>query len=138
MDCQKNSGIECSRRRDQYESCDAPRFIDYLAHILEAITRIDEYVEDMDEAEFLQDHRTQDAVIRNFEIIGEASRNIERRYPHFAAEHPEVPWVIAYEMRNALAHGYFKVDLSIVWRTIEVDLPPLSAQIGELHKTYNL
>jgi uncharacterized protein with HEPN domain len=50
-------------------------------------------------------------VIRNFEIIGEASRNIERNCPEFAAAHPELPLIVAYEMRNALAHGYFRVDL---------------------------
>jgi hypothetical protein len=53
----------------------------------------------------------QDAVIRNFEIIGEASRNIERNCPEFAAAHRDLPLLNAYEMRNALAHGYFRVDL---------------------------
>jgi uncharacterized protein with HEPN domain len=65
----------------------------------------------------------QDAVIRNLEIIGEASRNIERKHPDFTAAHPELPLSFAYEMRNALAHGYFKVDLAIVWKTVETDLP---------------
>lgn len=111
---------------------DAHRLADYLAHILQAISRIHEYVENMDEKAFVLDCRTQDAVIRNFEIIGEASRNIEKRYPAFAAEHPEVPWTIAYEMRNVLAHGYFKVDLPLVWRTIEVDLPKLEVQVEAL------
>lgn len=61
--------------------------------------------------------------------IGEASRNIERRYPDFVAAHPELPLTFAYEMRNALAHGYFKVDLGIVWRTVERALPPLQRQL---------
>jgi len=108
------------------------RLADYLGHMLQAISRIMTYVEDMDEAVFTQDHLTQDAVIRNFEIIGEASRNIDKRYPDFSAQHSHVPWVFVYEMRNVLAHGYFKVDLPIVWRTIEVDLPPLALQIKEL------
>ena len=55
----------------------------------------------------------QDAVIRNFGIIGEASRNIERSNPGFGAAHPELPLSFAYEMRNVLAHGYFKVDLGV-------------------------
>lgn len=54
-------------------------------------------------------------MIRNLEVIGEASRNIERHFPEFAATHPELPLASAYEMRNALAHGYFTIDLSIVW-----------------------
>lgn len=104
----------------------------YLGHILEAIERIDAYVEGMTGVEFLEDAKTQDAVIRNFEIIGEACRNIELHHSDFAAEHPEVPWGFAYEMRNALAHGYFKVDLEIVWKTIHKDFPGLAEQIKNL------
>jgi uncharacterized protein with HEPN domain len=108
------------------------RLADYLAHILEAIGRIFRYTEDMDEASFLTDELIQDAVIRNFEIIGEASRNIERDFPAFATAHPEVPLAFAYEMRNALAHGYFSVDMEIVWKTIKNDLPALNGQVGSL------
>lgn len=86
----------------------------------------------MDEATFLRNQLVHDAVIRNFEIIGEASRNIERRYPDFAAAHPEVPLAFAYEMRNALSHGYFAVDLEIVWKTIQLDLPDLATQVRGL------
>jgi uncharacterized protein with HEPN domain len=85
---------------------DKLRIPDYLGHILEAIQRIHLYVEDMDEVKFLEDPKTQDAVIRNFEIIGEACRNIELHHPGFAATYPEMPWGFAYEMRNALAHGF--------------------------------
>ncbi len=70
----------------------------------------------------------QDAVIRNLEFIGEASQNIKRRHPAFADAHPDLPLASAYEMRNVLAHGYFKVDLAIVWQTLEKDLPELHAQ----------
>ena len=65
----------------------------------------------MDELTFLVNKLVQDAVIRNFEVIGEASNNIERHYPEFVVEHPELPLASAYQMRNAVAHGYFKVDL---------------------------
>ncbi len=94
-------------------SRDKQRLLDYLKHILEAIQRIDRYTAGLVELTFLEDELVQDAVIRNFEIIGEASHNIESHYPDFAAEHPELPLAFAYEMRNALAHGYFKVDLEI-------------------------
>ncbi len=107
---------------------EASRLPSYLAHILEAIGRIQSYTEDIDEAEFLKNEMAQDAVIRNLEVIGEASRNIEKRYPDFAAAHQELPLAPAYEMRNALAHGYFKVDLTIVWTTLETDLPELQTQ----------
>lgn len=63
--------------------------------------------------------------MRNFEILGEASHNIETHHAGFAAQHPELPLAFAYQMRNAIAHGYFKVDFAIVWRTIQQDLPHL-------------
>lgn len=106
-------------------SRDKQRLSDYLSHIIEAIDRIWCYTEDMDDMGFYNNQMVQDAVIRNFEIIGEASRNIERFYPQFAHVHPEIPLSFAYEMRNALSHGYFKVDLAIVWKTIQRDLSEL-------------
>jgi uncharacterized protein with HEPN domain len=96
-----------------------------LNHILEAIIQIETYIEDMDEAGFLGNRLVQDAVIRNLEIIGEASHKIETKYPHFAKAHPELPLAIAYQMRNAVSHGYFKVDLEVVWKTLHNDLPEL-------------
>lgn len=111
---------------------DQLRVADYLGHILEAIERIDEYTEDIDEVTFLDNKMVQDAVLRNIEIIGEAARNIERSAPKFAAEHSEVPWAVIYTMRNRIAHGYFKVDLEIVWRTIQRDLPELSVAVGKI------
>jgi uncharacterized protein with HEPN domain len=108
---------------------DILRVPDYLEHILEAIRRIHVYVEDVDEASFLNDLKTQDAVIRNFEIIGEASNNIRKHHPEFFAAHAAIPLGPAYEMRNALAHGYFKVDLSTVWNTIHDDFQALAQQI---------
>lgn len=116
-------------------SRDPQRLPDYLGHILEAIERIHSYVEDVDEVGFLASKIIQDAVIRNLEVIGEASRNIERDHPEFAASHPELPLTLANDMRNALAHGYFKVDLGIVWKTIQGNLPDLHAQITEVNAT---
>ena len=113
-------------------SRDPQRLPDYLGHILEAIERIHSYVEDVDEVGFLSSKIIQDAVIRNLEVIGEASRNIERVHPEFAAAHPELPLALANDMRNALAHGYFKVDLEIAWKTIQGNLPDLHAQISEV------
>ncbi len=111
---------------------DVLRIPDYLEHILEAIERIDRYLEDTDEVAFLNDQKTQDAVVRNFEIIGEAAHNIESYHGKFAAAHPEVPWTVVYAMRNRVAHGYFKVDLGMIWKTIHTDLPELHSQIKRL------
>lgn len=116
-------------------SRDPQRLPDCLGHILEAIERIQAYVADVDEVGFLSSKLIQDAVIRNLEVIGEASRNIERVHPEFAAAHPELPLALANDMRNVLAHGYFKVDLEIVWKTVQRNLPELHAQITEVSAT---
>lgn len=109
-----------------------PRLADYLGHILEAIDRIERYTAGMTAATFAQNQLVQDAVIRNFEIIGEASRNIRQEFPEFSESHPGLPLDSAYGMRNALAHGYFAVDLAVVWNTIGKDLPELRRQINAL------
>ncbi len=108
------------------------RLADYLGHILQAIERIGRYTGDIGEAAFLENQMAQDAVLRNLEIIGEASHKIEVHCREFAAAHPELPLAFAYQMRNAVAHGYFKVDLEIVWRTIHTDLPGLYQQVRAL------
>lgn len=105
------------------------RLGDYLAHVLQAIERIGQYVDDMDELAFLGNPMAQDAVIRNIEIVGEACHNIEKHFPEFAAAHPELPLASAYQMRNAVAHGYFRVDLELVWKTIHTDLLVLHQQV---------
>ena len=115
---------------------DKLRVPDYLGHMLEAIQRITGYTEDMTEAAFLTDSKTQDAVIRNIEIVGEAARNVERVHSGYAAQHSEVPWSDIYLMRNRVAHGYFSVDLELVWKTIQNDLPLLEEQVRTLLKEF--
>lgn len=113
-------------------SKDSQRLADFLAHMLQAIERIFRYTEDLDESAFLQNELVQDAVIRNLEILGEASNNIQKHYPEIARQHPELPLAFAYQMRNAVAHGYFKVDHEIVWKTIHADLPALYGQVQKV------
>ncbi len=108
---------------------------DYLGHMLEAVRRVEAYTASMTREAFLADLRTQDAVIRNLEIVGEAARNVQRHDPGFVAAHPEVPWAVAYRMRNVLSHGYADVDLGIVWSTIMTALPGLREQITTLLST---
>lgn len=98
---------------------------DYLGHILAAIERIERHTSDVDELGFLNSELIQDAVIRNIEIIGEASNNIQRVDPVFAAQHAEIPWQVMYAMRNRVSHGYDKVDFEMVWKTICNDMPEL-------------
>jgi len=105
---------------------------DYLGHMQQAIGRIQRYLSDIDHAGFLANEEKQDAVIRNLEIIGEAAGNIQRHFPGFAMQHPRFPLKAVYGTRNALAHGYFKVDLDVVWKTVERDLPLLGIQVDEV------
>lgn len=109
-----------------------PVLVDLLDHIVQAIERIERYTGDVDQTAFLANEEKQDAVIRNFEIIGEAAANIARRYPDFIAQHPAFRWQDAYGMRNILAHGYFKVDLDLVWKTTGADLAALKARVQAL------
>lgn len=118
-------------------SRDIQRLPDYLEHIDQAIGRIFSYVGDLDQAMFMENHMAQDAVIRNFEIIGEASHNIDSHYPEYAKAHPELPLAFAYQMRNAVAHGYFDVDLSIVWFTIHKDLSALQMRVQTLRREFS-
>jgi uncharacterized protein with HEPN domain len=83
----------------------AGRTLEYLDHMLTAIDRIAAYIDQLDRQAFDADTRTQDAVIRNLEVVGEVARNVLQYDPRFAAAHPEVPWTLAYRMRNALSHG---------------------------------
>jgi len=109
-------------------SRDALTLPEYVDHVLTAIRRIARYTAGLDEATFNNDEFAQDAVIRNIEVIGEACRNISRHFPAFVVQHPEVPFQSAYEMRNALSHGYHKIDFGIVWVTIREDIPALGKQ----------
>ncbi|QDD66091.1 DUF86 domain-containing protein [Herbaspirillum seropedicae] len=112
----------------------AGRVPDYLDHILMAITRIERYTDELVEATFLANELVQDAVIRNIEIIGEAANNIMRADPGFAARYDHIPWMVMYTMRNRVAHGYDKVDLGIIWQTIQRDLPELYQDVFALRK----
>lgn len=113
-------------------SKDSLRIPDYVDHLLQALRRIERYTETMDETMFLEDQKTQDAVIRNIEILGEAAANIRDADPEFVERHSHVPWRTIRAMRNRVSHGYFEIDLSIVWKTIKNDLPALERQISAL------
>lgn len=105
---------------------------DYLEHILQASERIERYLVDVDFTGFMANEEKQDAVIRNLEIIGEAAANIRRNFPEFSGHYPDFPLKSAYGMRNALVHGYFKVDLEIVWQTIVKDVPRMRLQVDKV------
>ena len=111
------------------------RVEDYLEHISQAIQRATQYVERFaDLKAFEQSQRDQDAVIRNIEIIGEAAIKIQKQAPDFVAAHPELPWMEMGDMRNKVIHDYFDVEVDVVWRTVQEDLPKLRQQVDDLLK----
>lgn len=108
------------------------RVPEYLQHIIEAIDRATGYVAGMDAAAFERDARTQDAVIRALQIVGEAANKARVADPTLQDSAPEIPWDVMYGMRNRIVHDYFEVDLDVVWQTIQRDLPVLRPQIVHL------
>jgi uncharacterized protein with HEPN domain len=105
------------------------RLADYLSHMLEAARLAREYVEGVVKADFLKDRRTQQAVVLNLITIGEAASRIVSDHSDFAAAHLEIPWAQMRGMRNRMAHGYFDIDLNIVWETVKSSLPELERQL---------
>ena len=97
-----------------------------LADISEAVERIHRYIKGMDMDAFCEDERTQDAVARNLEIMGEAVRHLPQEITH---RYPDVPWSKLAEMRNILVHEYHSVASEILWRTLLNDVLPLGNRL---------
>jgi uncharacterized protein with HEPN domain len=102
---------------------------DYLGHMLDAARQIQTYADGKAQEDFRAERLLQDAVIRNIEILGEASRKLLESAPDVAARFGAIPFAAIYAMRNQLSHGYFSVDLEVVWRVVEHDLPELRRQL---------
>lgn len=105
---------------------------DFVSHILQAANRILQYTEGMSREEFFADTLKQDAVIRNIEIIGEATNNLLEADPGITARYPSIPFAQIYGMRNRVAHGYFAVSLPMVWDSVEVDVPELREKMAKV------
>jgi len=98
---------------------------DYLGHMLDAVSQIQSYLAGKTLAEFLEDRLLQDGVIRNIEILGEASKRMLDAVPDAVLKFPGIPFSAIYAMRNQLSHGYFSIDLDLVWKVVEKDIPDL-------------
>ena len=102
---------------------------DHLDDVLEAIAKIERFIEGMTYERFIEDEKTVDAVLRNFEVIGEAAKNVPEDVRHV---NPEVPWSEMADMRDKLIHGYATVELRIVRTTVQEELPSLAPQIEDV------
>jgi len=98
----------------------------YVDDIIMAINRIFEYTENYSFIDFKHDYKTVDAVIRNFEVIGEAVKNIP---DGIKEQHPDIPWKEMYSLRNRISHGYFGIDYEIIWDIIVNHLPLNKLQV---------
>ena len=98
----------------------------YIKDILEAIKNIKEYSKNLSFKKFSNNQMVIDAVVRNFEIIGEAAKNLSKKTK---ASISEIPWQDITGMRNKIIHEYFGVDLEIIWQTIQESLPDFEKAI---------
>ncbi len=105
----------------------------FLRDIQEAAERILKYTAGMTYDQFWDDTKTQDAVVRNLEIIGEATKNLS---PQLRATYPDVAWKGMAGIRDRLIHGYFGVNYDIVWDIVTTELPSLRGYIGEILKNH--
>jgi uncharacterized protein with HEPN domain len=101
----------------------------YLQHIREAAQDACGFTQDLTKEDFFADKRTQRAVVMSLMIVGEAATKVVDQFPEFAASHPAVPWRSMRGMRNRIAHGYFDINLEVVWETVRTALPELLAQL---------
>ena len=96
--------------------------------IIEAIDKIERYTRGIDFDKWQQDEKTVDAVIRNIEVIGEASTHLPIEIQE---QYKDIPWSLMKGIRNVVAHEYFGIDLEIVWKTVKEDLPVLKKLLGK-------
>jgi len=101
----------------------------FLEDIVLSMERVQEYITELDFHNFKRDYKTVDAVIRNFEIIGEASKNLPKGIKD---KYPYVPWEEMYRLRNRISHEYFGIDYEIIWEIATVQLPVNYEEISEI------
>ena len=101
----------------------------FIEDILESIKNIESFTKGITEKELSKNIEKQSAIIRQIEIIGEAAKNIPLS---IRKKYPDIPWKDIVGMRDVISHGYFKVDLFIVWKVIKEDLPDLKEKIEEV------
>lgn len=106
------------------------RLLDYLDHMRQAATDACSFVEGLSKDDFLEDKRTQQAVIMSLIIIGEAATKVMDGHAEFTQAQPEVPWRSMRGMRNRITHGYFDINLDVVWETVQTALPELLQKLS--------
>jgi len=102
---------------------------DYIQDIIESVEEVEEFTAGMTFNDFAEDKKTINAVVRSLEVIGEAAKKIP---DNLRENHPQIPWKRMTGMRDKLIHEYFGIDLEIVWKVVENELPPIKPQIHKI------
>jgi len=100
-----------------------------IEDILTAIKKINRYLANMNRREFLEDDKTVDAVVRNLEIIGEASRQLPEDFKNI---YSDIAWQEIAGLRNRIVHAYFGIDLLLIWEIIQNDWPTLETKLKQI------
>jgi uncharacterized protein with HEPN domain len=108
----------------------APSAAELLTHMRDAATQAVTYVDGLEKEDFLADKRTQQAVILNLIILGEAATKLMDHHPDVIEARPEIEWRSMRGMRNRIAHGYYEINLDTVWETVSSALPELVERLG--------
>ena len=104
----------------------------FIKHIRDSIIDIEKFVKNVSKEEFLRNKEKQSATIKSLEVMGEAAKNLPQ---DFRNKHKEISWIDIVGMRDKLIHHYFGVDLEIVWKTINEDIPRLKREIVKILKS---
>jgi uncharacterized protein with HEPN domain len=110
------------------------RIDDYLSHMELAAQDACTFVMGLSKEDFLLDKKTQQATIMSIVIVGEAATKVMDSDPEFVLVHSEIPWRSMRGMRNRIAHGYFEIDLDVVWETLTTALPALVQQLSAIRQ----
>ena len=98
----------------------------YVSHLLTALADIKEFTTGMTKRDFLKSKMAEHAVVRNIEVIGEASKHLTAR---FRDKHKDIPWKDMIKMRNKVTHFYFGINYNIVWKVVKRDVPALEKKL---------
>ena len=107
----------------------------FIEHIIESITDIENFTENIEKENFLENKEKQNAIIRSLEIMGEAVKNIPQ---NIKTKYKDVPWKEIAGTRDKITHHYFGVDLGLIWKVVKENIPILKKQMLAIKKDFKI